>query len=175
MPIVRKLVAALLLILMLFVVSTSASAAPLGSPTHDTVRELVTWTLPADQCPSLPAGVSVFGSGARLAVTNTIANADGSSRIITNDLVKGTAVDSNGGTYSFVYVNHTILNVPSGTGLPIQVSMTDNFVLNGQGSASHMSVGFNWRWTSPSAEVWPPADNWQQLSTRGDPFLCDPI
>ena len=171
----RKLVVYLLLVLMLFAAVSSASAASRATTTHETVREIVDWKLPADQCPGLPAGVSVSGTGARLAVTNTEVNADGSSRIVSNDLVKGTAVDSNGGTYHFVYHNHTIQNIPSGTGLPIQVTMIDDFVLNGSGSAGHMSIGFNWRWTSPSAEIWPPAENWQQISTRGDPFLCDPI
>jgi len=118
----------------------------------------------------------VSGKGARIAVTNTHANADGSSRIVSNDLVTGTAAGSDGGTYSFVYHNHTVQSMPSVAGLPIQVSMIDDFVLNGKGSAGHMSIGFNWRWTyTPPAESWPPADNWQQLSTRGDSFRCDPI
>jgi hypothetical protein len=171
----RKLVVYLLLTLMLFAAVSSASAGSREIATSTTVRETVEWTLPAGQCPSLPAEISVSGTGARLAVTNTKVNADGSSRIVSNDLVKGTAVDSNGGTYHFVYHNHTIQNMPSGTGLPIQVSMVDDFVLHGNGSAVDMRIGFNWRWTSPSAEIWPPADNWQQISTRGDPFLCDPI
>jgi hypothetical protein len=102
-------------------------------------------------------------------------NADGSSQILINDLVTGTAVDSNGGTYHFVYHNHSTQDVPSGSG-PIQVSMVDSFVLNGDGGAAHMSVGFNWRWTyTPPAELWPPVDHWQKVSTRGEPFLCDPI
>jgi hypothetical protein len=157
MPIVRKLVAAVLLMLMLFAASTSASAAPLATTTHETVRgETVTWSLPADQCPSLPAGVSVDGTGQRIAVTNTNVNADGSTQILIDDLVTGTAVDSNGGTYHFIYHNSSAQGVPS-AGSPIQVSMTDN-----------------WRWTY-TAELWPPHDNWQQISTRGEPLLCDPI
>jgi hypothetical protein len=171
----RKLVVHLLLALMLFAAVSSASAASRPTATSTTVRETVEWTLPAGQCPSLPTGVSVSGTGARLAVTNTNVNADGSSRIVSNDLVKGTAGGSDGSTYSFVYHNHTMQTVPSGAGLPIQVSMVDDFVLSGNGGAVDMRIGFNWRWTSPSAEIWPPADNWQQISTRGDPFLCDPI
>jgi hypothetical protein len=175
MPIVRKLVVALLMMLMLFAASTSASAAPSATTTHETVRgETVTWSLPADQCPSLPAGVSVDGTGQRIAVTKTKVNADGSTQIVINDLVTGAAVGSNGATYHFVYHNHSTQNVPSAGG-PIQISMTDSFVLNGDGGAGHMSVGFNWRWTFTPPALWPPHDNWQQISTRGDPFLCDPI
>src|SRR5690242_2938472 len=99
MPIVRKLVVPLLLILLLFAASASASAAPLDTTTHQTVREPVGWTLPADQCPTLPAGLSVSGTGERLEEINTQVNAGSGSRIIINDLVKGSAVDSSGGTY----------------------------------------------------------------------------
>jgi hypothetical protein len=175
MSITRTRIAALLLLLGLFAMSASASAAPLTAATHTTVRETVTWTLPADQCASLPAAVSVSGTGERIAVTNTNVNSDGSSKIVSNDLVKGTAVGSDGSTYRFVYHNHTTQDVPSAGG-PIRVTMVDDFVLNGDGSAPDMSIGFNWRWTyTPPAESWPPADNWQRISTRGDSFTCDPI
>jgi len=102
-------------------------------------------------------------------------NPDGSSELIVNDVVRGDAVDSNGDTYHFIYTNHSITSTPAGSG-PIQIHMTDNFVLNGRGAAGHLVVGFNWSWTyTPPAEGWPPADNWQQNSTRGVPLLCDPI
>ena len=177
MPIVRKLVVLPLLMLMLFAASATASAAPSAGATHESVRETVTWTLPAGQCPNLPAGVSVSGSGERLEEINTKLNSDGGSRIVINDLVTGSAVDSSGGTYLFIYHNHSIEDVPpSGSGLPHQISMIDSFVLNGGGSASHMSVGFNWRWTyTPPEAIWPPAHNLQKISTRGEPERCDPI
>jgi hypothetical protein len=175
MPIVRKLLALLLLMLMLFSASAAASAAPAATATHTTVRETVTWMLPADQCAGLPAGVSVSGAGERIAVTNTNVIADGSSQIVSNDLVKGVAVGSDGSTYRFVYHNHTAQDVPVAGG-PIRVTMVDDFVLNGDGSAPDMSIGFNWRWTyTPPTASWPPADNWQRISTRGDSFTCDPI
>jgi hypothetical protein len=173
----RKLVVYLLLALMFVVAAPAASAASRETTTHETVRATVGWTLPADQCPNLPAGLSVSGTGERLEEINTQVHAGGGSRIIINDLVKGSAVDSNGGVYHFVYHNHSIEIVPlSGSGLPDQVSMTDSFVLNGDGSAGHLIVGFNWRWTyTPPEAIWPPVHNWQQVSTRGDPLLCDPI
>lgn len=171
MSIARNLIAALMLVL--FAAATSVSAAPAAS--HTTVRETVTWTLPADQCASLTAGVSVTGTGERKLVTNTHANADGSSQVVANDLVTGTAVGSDGSTYRFIYHNHTTQDMPSAGG-PIRITMIDDFVLNGDGSAPDMSIGFNWRWTyTPPAASWPPADNWQQISTRGDSFACDPI
>ncbi|MBZ0298645.1 MAG: hypothetical protein K8J31_02845 [Anaerolineae bacterium] len=142
---------------------------------HETVRETVTWTIPAGQCPSLPAGLSVSGTGERHAVINTKENSDGSSQIIINDVVKGTAVDSNGDTYRFIYTNHSIQSVPAG-GLPIQFEMNDSFVLNGRGAAGNLAVGFVIRWstTDPNDPTWPPP-NVEIVNLRGEAFLCDPI
>src|SRR5262245_35277023 len=128
MPIVRKLIAPLSLLLMLFAASASASAAPLASTTRKTVPETVTWTLPANQCPALPAGVSVEGTGQRHSESYTKVNPDGSSQILINDLVTGSAVDSNGRTYRFVYTNHSTELVPA-SGLPHQISLTERFML----------------------------------------------
>jgi hypothetical protein len=98
--------------------------------------------------------------------------ADGSSTILINDLVTGTATDSTG-TYKFKYSNHSIETVPVGGGAH-QVEMVDSFVMNGSGSA-RLNVGFNWRWTyTPPADFFS-LDNWQPISTRGEPFQCDPI
>lgn len=107
--------------------------------------------------------------------TNTHVNADGSSQIVSNDLVKGTAVGSDGSIYRFVYHNHTAQDVLAADG-PIRITMVDDFVLHGNGSAASMSIGFNWRWTyTPPAASWPPVDTLQKISTRGDPLTCDPI
>ena len=171
----RKCHIPLLLMLVLLIGASSAFGHP-PIPTHDAVHETVSWTIPADQCPSLPAGLSVSGTGDRRTMINTKTNKDGSTQVVTNDVVQGDAVDSEGGTYHFTYTNHSIVVIPAESGLPIQVNMSDNFVLNGQGSAGHMTVGFEWRWTyTPPAEIWPPVDNWQQVSTRGEPLLCDPL
>jgi hypothetical protein len=100
--------------------------------------------------------------------------ADGSSTILINDLVKGTAWDSTG-TYHFVYTNHSTETVPAGDGAR-QIKMVDSFVLNGNGSAK-LNVGFNWRWSSLAPNSFPPDGvfDWQRISDRGDPLHCDPI
>src|SRR4051812_16287135 len=67
----RKLVVYLLLALMFVVAAPAVSAASRETTTHETVRQTVGWTLPADQCPNLPAGVSVSGTGERLEEINT--------------------------------------------------------------------------------------------------------
>src|SRR4030095_2405461 len=80
---------------------------------HEVVNETVDWTLPAGQCPAAPSGLT--GSGERHKVTNTIVHADGSTTIIINDVVRGTASDTgtSTGTYKFVYENHSIDQVPA--------------------------------------------------------------
>jgi hypothetical protein len=162
-----------LVVLLLLVAVPSAFAAGPPTNTHEVVDgQVVDWTLPAGQCGAAPAGLS--GSGQRHAVINTRTNPDGSMVITINDVVKGTAWDATG-TYNFSYENHSVEQVPAGGGAH-QISMVDIFVLNGNGSVGHLAVGFNWRWTfTPPAANWPPVDNWQQISTRGDPLRCDPI
>ena len=171
MSLSRKLMVHVLLALMLFVGVSSAGAAPAAD--HQVVSGPVSFTIPADQCPKLPAGVSVSGTGERLMIINTHTKADGSTEIRTNDMVKGVATDSDGGTHKFVYHNASTLTIPpSGD---YSISMNDSFVLSGPGP--HYSVTFNWRWTFTSLELlWPPVDNWEQIHGNPDDiFLCDPL
>jgi len=163
-----KLIVHILFVLMLFVGVSSAAAAPAND--HQVVSGTASFTMPADQCPALPAGVSVSGSGASVAYINSHTLADGSVQTITNNIIKGVATDSNGGSHNFEYQNYSVdTALPSGTHT---ISMSDTFVLNGPGP--HYSVGFNWRWTY-TGSFWPPESNLEQISTRGDVFACDPL
>ena len=101
MSLSRKLFIHGLLALMLFVGVSPAVAAPASD--HQVVNETVPFSIPADQCPMLPAGVSISGTGDRQTIINTHTMPDGSTEVRTNDLVKGTATDSNGGVHKFVY------------------------------------------------------------------------
>jgi hypothetical protein len=171
MSIYRKLIVHVLIALLLFAGFTPASAA--SGNDHQVITETVEFTIPADQCPALPAGVSIHGTGERHMVVNTRTKSDGTTVIITNDLIKGLATDSNGGVHKFVYHNSSTLTIPpSGD---YSISMNDVFELSGPGP--HYSVSFNWRWTFPSIDLlWPPSGNWEQI--HGDPdliFACDPL
>jgi hypothetical protein len=127
--------------------------------------------------------------------------ADGSQVITQDDLKTGTAEDSNGDTYHFVYTNRAVFNVPPDLTPIVKVEMTDSFRLTGNGL--HMNVSFDWSWKYPAPDgidftlepfafvpvipfVFATADGvnpdtahgvteWQQLSTQGDPFHCDPL
>ena len=168
-----KLVVHVLLALMLFAGVSSAAAAPAAD--HQVVSETVSFAIPADQCPELPAGVSISGTGERLMIINTRMMADGTTEILVNDLIKGVATDSNAGVHKFVYHNSSTEIIPAGG--DHTVSMNDAFVLSGPGP--QFSVTFNWRWTyNPDLDegIWPPARNLEML--HGDPnliFACDPL
>ena len=174
MSLSRKLTIHVLLALMLFVGASSVAAAPAAD--HEVVTGSVSFTIAADQCPELPAGVSITVWGERKMIVNTRTTADGNTVIRINDLIKGVATDSNGGAHKFVYHNSSTQTIePSGF---TTISMNDSFVLTGPGP--HYSVTFNWRWTfnQPAEEnLWPPSGpDWEQLN--GDPdviFKCDPL
>jgi hypothetical protein len=171
MSLLRKLIVHVLLAVMLFAGVSSAAAAPAAD--HQVISETVSFTIPAGQCPLLPAGVSVSGTGERKMIINTHTKANGTTEIRVNDLIKGVATDSNGGTHKFVYHNSSTETIlPSGVH---EIRMNDVFTLSGPGP--HYSVTFNWRWTfTPPDEFWPPSDNWVVLN--GDPdiiFACDPL
>jgi hypothetical protein len=156
---------------MLFAAASPVAAAPAAD--HQVINETVSFTIPADQCSLLPAGLSVSGTGERHEVINTQTKADGTVETRTNDLIKGTATDSNGGVHKFVYHNSSTITDP--TSGDFSISMNDSFELTGPGP--HYSVGFNWRWTfTDLALFFPPVDNWVIL--HGDPdliFTCDPL
>ena len=171
MSLSRRLTVHVLLALMLLVGVSSAAAAP--ATDHQVVTGTADFTIPADQCPKLPAGVSVSGSGERTTVTNTHTKADGTIEIRTNDLAKGLATDSNGGVHKFVYHNSSTLTIP--TSGAYSISMNDIFILSGPGP--HYSVGFNWRWTfTPPEPLFPPSHDFEQLHGDLDSILrCDPL
>jgi hypothetical protein len=162
------------LVLAVLIAPPPASTATLVSNTREVVRETVTWTLPADQCPDLPPGVAVTGTGNRFMQIFTKTFADGSSQQVINDVVQGTA---NGQTYTFVYRNTATLNIPANPSDPVHIQMADTFVLTGKG-VKGIDIAFHWRWTyqPPAApfDVFPLA-NLRADYTKGDPLACDPI
>ena len=202
--------------IMLLGLGPSAFAASVTHDTDDTSRledtlRLENVTLPwlhplhGGTC-TLPAAVGsinpVDKTGARVRKVTREVRADGSQVIVQDDLKTGTAVDSHGDTYHFVYKNRLVLNVSPGLPAIVQVEMTDSFRLTGHGL--HMNVSFDWHWKYPTDQdgvkftlepfadfpdehlVFATADgvhpdtangvtDWQQLSTRGDPANCDPL
>jgi len=167
----RRLVISVLSVLLLLFGVTPAAAAPAGD--HDVSTGPASFSIPADQCPLLPAGVSLDGTGESVNIVNTRTLADGSMVVIINNLIKGDAVDSNGGVHKFVYHNSSTQTIqPDGF---TSISMNDLFQLTGPGP--HYSVGFNFRWTFTGPDlVFPPVDNFVNLHGDVDLVLaCDPL
>jgi hypothetical protein len=174
MSFTRRLIVHVLAVLILFLGVSPAAAAPVAG--HSVETSTAGFFIDADQCPLLPAGVWVEGSGESVAIVNTRTLDDGTMVVRINNLIKGDAIDSNGDAHKFVYHNASTQTILS-SGFTT-ISMNDSFVLTGPGP--HYSVTFNWRWTftQPAAEnLWPPSGpDWEILS--GDPdlvFVCDPL
>ena len=169
MSLSHKLFIPILLTLMLFVGISPVAAS---GTDHQVFTGPASFTIPADQCPLLPAGVSIEGSGESVAIVNSRTLADGSTVVRINNLIKGTATDSNGGVHQFVYHNSSTQTIlPSGF---TTISMNDTFQLTGPGP--HYSVGFNWRWTFTGDLVFPPEDDFVNLHGDVDLILaCDPL
>ena len=136
---------------------------------HNRARTPVTFTLSG--CPNVPAGLIVSGSGDGFLVTNSRIDQEGVTHMERNDLVTGTATDSNGASYKFNYHNHSNIEVPPG-GFPWSFATTDHFNLVGNGRADQMQVSFVARVTFPSPTD-PPLLEF--VNSRGNPFMCDPI
>ncbi len=168
----HKLIIPVLLVLMLFV-GVSPVAAASGND-HQVFTGPASFSIPADQCPLLPAGVSVDGAGESVAIVNSRTLADGTIVVRVNNLIKGVATDSNGGVHKFVYHNSSTETIlPSGVH---EISMNDIFELTGPGP--HYSVGFNWRWTFTPPEPFfpPPEHDFEPLHGDLDTILaCDPL
>jgi hypothetical protein len=172
MSLFRRLIVHVLLTLVMFVCVSPVAAAPAAG--HEVVTGPAGFFIPADQCPLLPAGVWVEGSGESVSIINTRTLKDGSSVVRINNVIKGDAVDSNGDVHKFVYHNSSTQTIQLDGFTTI--SMNDSFTLTGPGP--HYTVTFNWRWTFTQPDLWPPVDDgsWEQLS--GDPdliFACDPL
>jgi len=204
----------LLMCIVLLGPGPSAFAASVTHDTNDTSRlkdtlrlknVTISWLHPLEggTC-TIPAAVGsinpVDKTGDRVRkVTEVLA--DGSQVIVQDDLKTGTAEDSNGGTYHFVYQNRVVFNVSPDPSAPVSVKMTDNFRLTGNGLHTHVSFDWSWKYPAPDGvdiTLEPFADfpvvpyvfatangdspdtdhgvtDWQQLSTQGDPFHCDPL
>jgi hypothetical protein len=162
--------------LALVILSGVSPAAAKGTKTRQVIRETAApWTITPGNCASVNTEIS--GSGQRYKVVVTKMLADGSTQVTENDRVSGTAVDANGATYKFLYLNRAIYTTPP-SGTPVAIKMKDLFVLKGESSAeNNLRVAFNWSWTYDpnTSAIWPPVDNWVKHFTLGDPFGCDPI
>src|SRR5262249_53408535 len=103
------------------------------------IRTPVSFTLSG--CSMLPPGLTIYGSGESFMVVNSRIDSNGTAHIEQNNLVVGTATDSNGAVYSFNYHNHASMEIPA-SGFPFSFQTTDHFNLVGNGQANQFQVHF---------------------------------
>ena len=148
-------------------IAVVAQVQPVRADTSQT-RTPVNFVLAG--CSMLPAGLTVSGTGESFLVVNSRIDKDGTTYIENNNLVTGTATDSNGEVYGFNYHNHASLQVPPG-GFPFTAEVTDHFNLVGNGQANQFQVHFVARITFLS----PSSFTIQFFKAHGNPMSCDPI
>lgn len=165
----RRRIAVLAVLAATLVIAPVLVPVPSALAEATQIRTPVSFTLTPARCPNLQ--VTVEGSGESFLVINHRIDNNGVDHIQRNDLVTGTATDSEGATYVFNYHNHATIDIPAG-GFPFQVTTTDHFNLNGKGRANQLHVGFVVRLTfiSPSD---PPII--ELVNERGNPMGCDAI
>jgi hypothetical protein len=131
----KTLAAALLL--------TLGSAPPVRAATSVSGRIPIHWVLypgAEPNCGQLNPGVtSVTGDGEEHFVSQTVKNKDGSITVKVNASASGTAVDNNGTTYSWAYVNHLSFTTETYKG-----HFTDRFDLVSHGKAPNYKVYLDW-------------------------------
>ena len=128
------------------------------------------------QCPSLPDGTVLEGSGELRGIVNTHASS-GITRQITTELATGTATDQAGNTYVWVYANQrSETNTPPS--LDWYGTMIDHFSLAGSGPAhihanfladSYRDTGYSYFFLTERSVMGDPID------FRAVVLLCDPL
>ena len=190
MRLARQLILAVVLLILPLALALPVAADSDGGDSMTQVGAangtVKTWTIPAGQCPTLPAGLSITGSGSD---NDTVANKtlpDGSQWMTDNDVVQGTAQGSDGTRYVFYYGNYatyqTPVNSPTGS-----AKMYDVFLLQSNPPATKGYVIFSgfkylWNYTAPAGpfDVFP-LPNLQTPMDFGHPVdanfaaVCDPL
>jgi hypothetical protein len=147
-----------------------------GEHSEQTVIQSRTFTIPAGQCPQLPAHVEVKGLGVERTTTTIEGPGDNDDRGksgVRGDLVSrisGTATDNVGGTYSFSYELRLKKPIP----IPGTATVIDRFRLTGTGVANGLATFFR-ATTAFDSGFNPRFETFQIIEQSGDPFLCDPL
>jgi hypothetical protein len=138
----------------------------------------VSFTITSEQCPNLPTGTTIEGSGSLRSVTNERTSPDGVTTVINSSHATGTATDQDGNDYRFVYSNEFRASNTAGNPALFSGRMTDHFSVSGSGPA-RLSNGFVADFTANSTFT---AFTFDPLHEHGDPIsfpegaaMCDPL
>jgi hypothetical protein len=155
-------------------------------------------------CSEIPSGVHINPSdlGSNRIKHATQNNRPNGTTWIVTDLVKGTASDNFGVPYTFIYNNNATYDFDGST---VTVQMKDSFKLKGGDVNYTAGFNWRWTYPAHDLQLVEVKDtngetvdigvapfffatnngvnedpnivpgSWQQLSTRGDPWNCDPL
>jgi hypothetical protein len=157
----------------LFVVLAAASLSfATVFPARAVVKEYVdvSFTLTPDNCPDVATTIS--GSGQYYFRTNQKVMNDGSTHLIVNVTIAGTATDTEGNLYRFNYHNTLHGIAPAGAS-EVTFRATDHFNLVGAGGMNKVHVGFVSDVTFPGIGQGPPIGE-VIINQRGT-LSCDQI
>ena len=116
-----------------------ASAASPNAESTFVYSESLEFSLAAGVCPDLPADLSVEFTGTVHGHLHISTDAHGVVHLNAPDTITGTAVDSDGNTYTFNYHNMAVIR---DAGFPIEITITDHFNLVGDGPAKDLHTIF---------------------------------
>jgi hypothetical protein len=156
--------------LIVFVVAASLSLITVVSAgAVEKFYDPVSFTLTPDTCPDVDTEIS--GAGEYFVRVNERVMRDGSTHLIVNVTVAGTATDLDRNTYRFNYHNTFHGTVPAGAEQFI-MRTTDHFNLVGAGGENKVHVGFVTDLTFADLEAGP--IGFDDINVRGT-VSCDPI
>ena len=134
------------------------------------------FVMPSGQCPNLPAGTGITGTGTGTSVTKVRTDGSGTTSVYNLTVTPGRATDQDGNEYHFLYRNSFLVSKTASESL-FTGEMVDVFKLQGGGPA-RLRNGFVATFTTNFVDV----SMLDPLSEFGNPLdfetgtaMCDPL
>jgi hypothetical protein len=134
------------------------------------------FTLTSAQCPNLPPGTTIEGTGTGTSVTKERTDRRGITTVLNSTIIPGRATDQAGNRYRYLYSNQFAVSNSTAEPGTFTGKMVDLFVLHGDGPAN-LRNGFLARITT-DFDVF----TFESIFDFGDPInfetgeaVCDPL
>lgn len=135
------------------------------------------FTLTSAQCPNLPPGTTLTGTGTGTSVTKERTDRKGITTVLNSTIIPGRATDQAGNRYRFLYSNQFAVSNSKAEPELFTGKMVDLFVLHGNGPAN-LRNGFLARITTDLGNLF----TFESIFDFGDPIdfetgaaRCDPL
>jgi hypothetical protein len=134
------------------------------------------FVMSSEQCPNLPAGTTITGTGTGTSVTKVRTDSSGTTSVYNLTVTPGHATDQAGNEYHFLYRNSFLVSKTASDSI-FTGEMVDVFKLQG-GGAARLRNGFVANYTTNLVDVF----IFDPISEFGDPIdfdtgaaICDPL